>query len=159
MSVDVFLDTNVLIYAATGTPADAEKRKVARHILRAEHFGISTQVLQEFLVAATRKAHIRMAPEDAFAWMAGLDGRPCVTIDKDLIRLSAQISIRYKITYWDAAVVAAAEALAAQTLYTEDLNHGQRYGSVRAVNPFLAHFIRRNFACDSEGGDEAVGLA
>ncbi len=136
MSVDVFLDTNVLLYAATGTPAEAEKRRQARHIMRAERFGISTQVLQEFFVNATKKAHIRMAPDAALAWMAGLDGRPCVVIDQDLIRLGATISIRYKITYWDATLIAAAEALGTASLYTEDLNHGQLYGSVRAVNPF-----------------------
>lgn len=138
MSVDVFLDTNVSLYAATGTPAEVEKRGQARHIMRTERFGISTQVLQEFFVNATKKAHIRMAPDAALAWMAGLDGRPCAVFDRDLIRLGAAISIRYRITYWDAALVAAAESLGVATLYTEDLNHGQLYHSVRAVNPFRA---------------------
>jgi len=43
---------------------------------------------------------------------------------------------RYKISYWDGAIIAAAETLRAGILYTEDLNDGQLYGSVRVVNPF-----------------------
>ena len=46
---------------------------------------------------------------------------------------------RYRIAYWDAAIVAAARILGAGTLYSEDLNHGQDYDGVRVVNPFLPH--------------------
>ena len=46
------------------------------------------------------------------------------------------MSVRFKISYWDGAIIAAAEALGAETLYTEDLNDGQLYGSVRVENPF-----------------------
>ena len=45
--------------------------------------------------------------------------------------------MRYELSYWDGAIISAAESLGASILYTEDLNHGQHYGSVRAVNPFL----------------------
>ncbi|MGH9483108.1 MAG: hypothetical protein ACRD1L_13550 [Terriglobales bacterium] len=44
--------------------------------------------------------------------------------------------MRYAVSYWDAAILAAAEALGAHTVYSEDLNHGQRYGQVRVLNPF-----------------------
>jgi predicted nucleic acid-binding protein len=43
------------------------------------------------------------------------------------------------LSYGDGAIVAAAEVLEANTLYTEDLNHGQLYGRVRVVNPFVRH--------------------
>jgi predicted nucleic acid-binding protein len=48
-----------------------------------------------------------------------------------------EVSQRFHISYWDGAIVAAAEALGATVLYTEDLNHGQRYGTVRVENTFL----------------------
>ena len=83
MSVDVFLDTNILLYAATGSAGEAAKRRAAREIMRSERFGISTQVLQEFYVNAVRKAHIKMSPVQARAWMAGLDGFPCLIVDRD----------------------------------------------------------------------------
>jgi predicted nucleic acid-binding protein len=136
MSVECFLDTNVLVYAATGTKAERAKRDKAQAIIESTNFGISTQVLQEFYVVATRKAHIKMPPNIALEWMEQLDGRPCVVIDPDLVKLAAAISIRYQISYWDGAILAAAEALGAEVVYSEDLRHSQSYRTVRVENPF-----------------------
>jgi predicted nucleic acid-binding protein len=136
MSVDCFLDTNVLVYAATGTKAERAKREKAQAIIASANFGISTQVLQEFYVVATRKARIKMPPNIALEWMDQLDGRPCVVIDPDLVKLAAAISIRYQISYWDGAILAAAEALGAEVVYSEDLQHNQNYRAVRVENPF-----------------------
>jgi predicted nucleic acid-binding protein len=52
------------------------------------------------------------------------------------VKIAAEVSQRYRISYWDGAIVAAAEALGARTLYSEDLSDGQRYGPVRVENPF-----------------------
>jgi predicted nucleic acid-binding protein len=136
MSAEVFLDTNVLLYAATGTAAEAAKRERAMQLIEAGKFGISTQVLQEFYVTATAKVRIRMAPDLALAWLEKLEGHPCVAPNMALIKLGVAMATRYQISYWDAAIVAAAEVLGAKVLYTEDLNHGQTYGSVRVENPF-----------------------
>jgi predicted nucleic acid-binding protein len=136
MSVDCFIDTNVLLYAASGTEADRAKRETAQTLIATVDFGISTQVLQEFYVSATRKVHIRMPPEIALEWMEQLDGRPCIGIDPDLVKLAAAISIRYQISYWDGAILAAAEALGANVVYSEDLQHNQMYHTVRVENPF-----------------------
>ena len=62
---------------------------------------------------------------------------PCVPADAAPVRHGAEIAQRYRISYWDGAIIAAAEGLRAHTLYTEDLGHGQLQGSVRVVNPFL----------------------
>ena len=55
MSVECFLDTNILVYAASTAPEDAGKQRVALELVRNENFGISTQVLQEFYVTVTRR--------------------------------------------------------------------------------------------------------
>jgi predicted nucleic acid-binding protein len=136
MSVDCFVDTNVLIYAATGTETDRSKRETAQALLASANFGISTQVLQEFYVVATRKAQTRMPPHLALEWMEQLDGRPCAVVDPDLVKLAAAISIRYQVSYWDGAILAAAEALGAEVVYSEDLQHNQKYRTVRVENPF-----------------------
>jgi predicted nucleic acid-binding protein len=99
MSVDCFIDTNVLIYAATGTAAERLKREKALSLIASTDFGISTQVLQEFYVSATRKAHIRMPPRIALEWMEQLEGRPCIVVDPDLVKLAAAISIQYQVSY------------------------------------------------------------
>ena len=93
-------------------------------------------MLQEFYVSATRKAHIRMPPRIALEWMEQLDGRPCIIVDPDLVKLAAAMSIRYQISYWDGAILAAAEALGAEVVYSEDLQHNQMYRKVRVENPF-----------------------
>jgi predicted nucleic acid-binding protein len=52
------------------------------------------------------------------------------------VRIAIERSERHAISYWDAAILVAAEALGTHTVYSEDLNDGQRYGRVRVVNPF-----------------------
>ena len=62
--------------------------------------------------------------------------QPCVPVDATLVKNGIVMSERYRISYWDGAILAAAEALGARTVYTEDLSDGQLYGSVRVTNPF-----------------------
>ncbi|WAP70501.1 PIN domain-containing protein [Jiella pelagia] len=133
---DVFLDTNILIYAATGQADEPAKWEVAHGLLTAP-FGTSGQVLAEFYANATRKAKPPLPIDDARRWVSLLGRKPFVTVDERLVLAGIDLSQRYRISYWDGAIVAAAERLGAKTLYTEDLSHGQAYGSVTAINPFL----------------------
>jgi len=138
MSVECFLDTNVLVYAAAGRGADEAKRRRALELIEATDFGLSAQVLQEFYVTVTRKIAEPLSAGEALDWIEQLEVFPCIAVDTALVKIAAEISQRYQISYWDAAIVAAAEVLGAKTLYTEDLNPGQEYGSIRALNPFQA---------------------
>jgi predicted nucleic acid-binding protein len=72
----------------------------------------------------------------ALEWIEQWTAFPCLTIDHQLVRIAIEHSERYSISYWDAAILAAAEVLAAPTVYSEDLNDGQQYGQVRVMNPF-----------------------
>lgn len=137
MIVECFLDTNILLYAASKNPVHRSKKKRAVELIEKERFGLSVQVLQEFYVNATRKADFGMKPEIAIEWIENLEEFPCLGIEPSLVKTAAAASVRYGLSYWDGAIVAAAEAMGAPILYTEDLNHGQAYGTVRAVNPFL----------------------
>jgi len=137
MTVECFLDTNILLYAASKNLAHQAKKKIAIELIAGKQFGLSAQVLQEFYATATRKADFRMEPETALGWIEKLDEFICLSIDSGLIKTAALISERFRISYWDGAIVAAAQALGAQTLYTEDLNHKQAYGAVTIINPFL----------------------
>ena len=136
MSVEFFLDSNVLIYAISVDAREAAKRKRAMEIIGARGFGLSAQVLQEFFVVATRKIAVPMAPAKARDWLEQLDDCLCLALDRNLVKLGIAVSMRYQISYWDGAIVAAAETMGARILYTEDLNHGQKYGAVLAVDPF-----------------------
>jgi predicted nucleic acid-binding protein len=136
MRVECFFDTNVLVYAASSSRADAAKRTRALKLIQESDFGVSAQVLQEFYVTVTRKFQKPLAPEAAIALMEAYRVFPTVPTDYPLIVSAVELSLTHGISYWDGAIVAAAEVLQADTLYTEDLNDGQLYGTVRAVNPF-----------------------
>jgi predicted nucleic acid-binding protein len=74
---------------------------------------------------------------EALEWIARLELQPCALIDTSLIRIAITLSQRFRIAYWDGAILAASERLGAEIVYTEDLNHAQSYGPVRVINPFL----------------------
>jgi predicted nucleic acid-binding protein len=136
MSANVFLDTNVLVYAAMGWGKDERKRKRALELIQSEDFGTSAQVLAEFFVTVVKKASRPLSAIEALDWIEQLTAFPCQPIDHQLVRIAIEQSERYGISYWDAAILAAAEALGAHTVYSEDLNDGQQYGAVKIVNPF-----------------------
>ena len=138
MSVDAFVDTNVLIYAVSSDPAESAKKERALELIEHADLGLSAQVLQEFYVTVTGKIAKLLPPDEAFELLEQLRSLPVVWTDYPLIVAGIETALRFGVSYWDGAIIAAAERLGAPILYTEDLNHGQRYGSVQAVNPFLS---------------------
>jgi len=138
LTADVFLDTNILLYAAMAGRADPAKKARARAIVLEEDYATSAQVLAEFFVNATRKGERPMSLETAREWVRQLARKPCVPLTPDLVTAGADLAQRFQLAYWDAAILAAAQRVGAKTLYTEDLSHGQSYGPVTAINPFLS---------------------
>jgi predicted nucleic acid-binding protein len=136
MNAKVFFDTNVLVYAAVGTGKDESKRKRALDLIQSEDFGTSAQVLQEFFVTVVKKALRPLSAAQALEWIEQWAAFPCQPIDRELVQIAVGISERLTISYWDAAILAAAEALGSRIVYSEDLNDGQHYGEVRVINPF-----------------------
>jgi predicted nucleic acid-binding protein len=140
MTARVFFDTNILVYAALGTGNDERKRKRALQLIESEDFGTSAQVLQEFFVTVAKKASRPLTAAQALEWIEQWMAFPCQAVDHQLVRIAIEQTERYMISYWDAAILVAAEALGAETVYSEDLNDGQQYGRVTVVNPFSPSF-------------------
>jgi predicted nucleic acid-binding protein len=138
VGAEVVLDTNILIYAATGKTDTPDKFEISRRLLTSE-FGVSAQILAEFYHNATRKGSEPLSAEIATEWIDTLSQKPHVPVDINLVRHGIALSKRFQTSYWDGAILAAAIKLGASTLYTEDLNHGQVYDTVRAINPFKPH--------------------
>lgn len=133
-----FFDTNIFLYVYSS--ADPAKQARALELYR-EHAQegrllSSTQVVQEFIVAATRK--LQLAPQQVREIALTLLASPLVVIEASHIQAALDNADRYKISFWDALIVASAEAGGAAVLYTEDLNDGQQYGSIVVRNPFLS---------------------
>lgn len=134
---DVFLDTNILLYAALGREHARDRFEVARRIIVEEDYCTSAQVLAEFYVNARRKGAQPLSPDVAAEWVRVIAKKPCQPIDANIVRAAITLSQRYRISYWDGGILAAAERLGAEVVYSEDLNHGQVYGTVKVINPFV----------------------
>ncbi len=141
MSARVFLDTNVLIYAAAGDEVAPGKFTKAGEILTTETFAISTQVIGEFVrnVQNPRKMTSPLSDNEVDGWLERLFEFPVISIDREILLNAAFFQRRYQIDFWDGQILAAAHRFGAETLLTEDLSHGQTYGSVRCENPFRSN--------------------
>ncbi|WP_296176833.1 PIN domain-containing protein [uncultured Brevundimonas sp.] len=133
----IFLDTNVLLYAALGRAHAGDRLDRAREIVLTEDYCTSGQVLAEFYHNAIRKGVKPLSPDRAREWVRVIALKPCQPVTPDVVVAGIDNARRYQLSYWDGAIIAAAEKIGAKVLYSEDLNHGQTYGSVRVENPFL----------------------
>lgn len=132
-----FVDTNVLLYSISDAPADAAKCIRACAILDHEDCALSVQVLQEFFVQATRVSRPDpLARGIAAALMRAWSRFPIQDMTLALLNRALEIQAAHRLSYWDSAIVAAAEALGCAVLYSEDLSDGQTIGGVTVVNPF-----------------------
>jgi predicted nucleic acid-binding protein len=132
-----FLDTNVLLYSISRDPAEAGKREIAEGLLDAEDMALSVQVLQEFYVQATRATRTDALPHDIAAGLIRTWMRFKVQEITLPVMLGAlEIKAAHRLSYWDAAIVAASRALGCRELLSEDMAHGREVEGVRIVNPF-----------------------
>jgi predicted nucleic acid-binding protein len=132
-----FVDTNVLLYAVSTAREEAAKARAARKVLDADDLALSVQVLQEFYVQATRTGRKdRLTHEQAALLVESWLRFPAQETTVALLRGALETKRRHRLSYWDAAVVAAARALGCEVLLSEDLAHGRDYDGVRVVDPF-----------------------
>jgi len=132
-----FIDTNILLYAAGYEQAEFRKREAALQLLIDGDCAMSGQVLAEFYFNATRAQKLNLPHSVAVDWLDDFRRFPIVPVTADLVSRGAALAVQHQLSYWDGAILAAAEEIGAETLYSEDLSHGHRYGSVRVVNPFV----------------------
>lgn len=124
-----FIDTNVRLHAAGYEQADRPKRARALELLAEGDCAMSGQVLGEVFVNATRANKLNLPHAVASEWLDDFRRFPVLPVTADIVAWGAVNAARHRISYWDGAILAAAEELGANTLYTEDLNAGQRYGA------------------------------
>jgi|WetSurMetagenome_2_1015567.scaffolds.fasta_scaffold909051_1 predicted nucleic acid-binding protein len=141
MSDKFFLDANILVY--TFDDENPEKRDRARELVAralAESTGvISYQIAQEFLNAALRKFSKPLTPADAERYLtAVLEPLCAVFASTELFHQAVEIAGRLKYAFYDSLVIASALRAECSVLYSEDLQHGQKIGPLRILNPFLS---------------------
>lgn len=141
-----FVDTNILLYAISKDPREQRKTDISIAILEAPvgELALSVQVLQEFFVQATRVSREgalphRLAEEYIDHWQAF----EVQDNTLDLFRAAVASCRRFRLSYWDAAIIEAARIAGCDTVLSEDLSDGQSYDGVRVRNPFRSGPHRR----------------
>ena len=132
----VFIDTNVIVYAYDeDAPAKRdEARRIIKDALIKNSGVVSGQVLSETYVTLTRK--IGISTNDALDEIRRYSRFRVVEITSNLVLRAIEIQADCQLSYWDSLIIAAAEFASCDIVWSEDLNDGQRYGSVIVRNPF-----------------------
>ena len=131
-----FLDSNVLIYAAEDTQADKFARAcdIVEAAVCGNGFVISAQVLNEFASVMYRK--FKKTDDEVKGLVSIAQNIKTVPVMPEWTQLAIDIKERYDLQFYDALLLAAAQANGCTEFWSEDLNDGQMYGSVKAVNSF-----------------------
>lgn len=137
MSDRYFVDTNVLVYAHDRSAGVKHKRARAlvEDLWRSGRGVLSTQVLQELCVSVRRKAAHPLSADETRRLLQDYLSWEIVVNTAESVIQALDVEVRYKMSFWDALIVQAAEDCGAEVLYSEDLADGQTYGAVRVVNP------------------------
>ena len=118
-------------------PGETAKRDRAIALLDADHNGLSVQVLQEFYLQVTRPTRPDAVPHDIAAGLIRTWLRFKVQeITVPLMSRAFDIKSAHGLSYWDAAILAAANALGCRELYSEDMAHGRELEGMTIINPF-----------------------
>ncbi len=154
-----FVDTNVLIYAVSPSAGEAEKRRRAQNLLLEGDLALSVQVLQEFYAQVTRPRLGRarslgtvlqefyaqvtrpsraeaLTHSQALRFIESIREFPVQDITLAVFRAGVSLSRRFRLSYCDGAILAAARACGCEAVYSEDLSDRQDYDGMRVINPF-----------------------
>ena len=133
-----FFDTNVLVYLFDASKP-RKKTRAQEVLTQAVGEGVallSTQVLQEFFVAVTRKLSTPLPHQQAERAVRNLAKLETAKIDADIILKAIETMRRYRLSFWDSLIIQAALRGGATVLYTEDLQHGQVIETLTIEYPF-----------------------
>ena len=135
-----FFDTNVLVYAVDARTPQKQRAALALYAqaLKDQTFIISTQVLIEFYNATTKGAQALLQPHEARIQVTSLSRQRVVSTTAAMVVSAVNLVDRYRLQWWDALLLEAAMSIGATTLYSEDFQHGQRFGELTVVNPFIS---------------------
>lgn len=133
----IFLDSNILIYSVSKAPEEIRKAEKSRELLNRTDICLSIQVFQEFFVNATHKIRTPILSEDAVALIQTWCRFPVQNLTAEIMFSAFEIKEQFQLSYWDSAIISAAWSLKCEKLYSEDFQHGQKFGKLTVENPFL----------------------
>lgn len=133
----VFVDTNVLVYAASGVESDAAKADAARGFLRSrKDLAISVQVLNEFYHTVRKPKKLDLSHSEALVFLETWKKFEIMEVTLQLFEHALELTDRWQLPLYDALILAAAKKARCERLISEDFSHGQDYGGIIVENPF-----------------------
>ena len=130
-------DTNILLYAISVNPSEAAKKVRALEVLGEDSLALSVQVLAEFYHQATRRSRPgRLTHDGAMEFLDRFAEIPVQPVTIEIFHRATELCNRYRISYWDAAILASAAALGCDAVYSEDMSDRQDYDGIHVINPF-----------------------
>ena len=137
MSARCFVDTNILVYAYDAVQGEKHHRasSLIEDLWRSRTGILSTQVLQEFAFTLRHKVRPPLSVDETLVRLQDYLRWEMVLNTGESVVSALRIGERHQISFWDSLIVHAAQMSHADILYTEDLNDGQVFDSVRVVNP------------------------
>jgi predicted nucleic acid-binding protein len=138
MTANVFVDTNVLVYVrdASAPAKQSAAEQWLRHLWLEQRGCTSTQVLSEFYTTVTRKLDPGLDRDAAWRDVAALLAWEPQQIDRDLLVRAHDVERRFRLSWWDSLIVAAAQSQGCQVLLSEDFQDRMRFDATTVVNPF-----------------------
>ena len=131
-----FIDTNVWVYALT--EQDHAKKKIAAELISKtcleDTICVNAQVLKEFANFAFKRT--KKSADEINAMLKKMSSYSFVPDTKELVMQAVALKERYDVGFYDSLMLSAANKAKCDVIYTEDLNSGQKYGAVTAINPF-----------------------
>ena len=142
MTAKIFVDSNVLVYSRDSAEPDKQAQAHAwlAELWQRRQGALSFQVLQEFYVTVTRKLDPGLPAAEARADVRALLAWNPIRTDAVLLEGAWQIEDRFKLSWWDSLIVAAAQRAAARYLLSEDFQAGQDLGGLIVVSPFQSRY-------------------
>jgi predicted nucleic acid-binding protein len=136
--MSAFFDTNVIVYSLDHD--EPEKQAIALQLMverlsEGTPLFISTQVMIETISGCRRKG---FSETQIAKVLETLGEFQCESTTRETVENAWALQIANKLSWFDALIIQAAIQAGCKTLYSEDLQHGQKFGSLRVVNPFLA---------------------
>ena len=136
MPTAAFIDTNILLYAASNGVLEPEKTRLSRLLLRSRPWAVSIQVVKEFHVNATKKVALGISSRHAAMVVDELLERAVVDTTRELFLHAVVLQNRFMLHYYDAAICQAAIQAGYRLLFSEDMSSEEVYDRVMVLNPF-----------------------
>ena len=133
---NVFVDTNILVYAAEERTPVARKTTISRELLLLPRIHFSVQVLNEFVAIARNPKKLALPRDRELRWLNGWLLRPVLPISVETFLSAQAMHLRYQLSHWDSLIVSSAIEAGCHRVYSEDLQHGQIIEGLEIINPF-----------------------